>query len=488
MDNSLYQSMAIDLVRYHKLPYIGTWDQNFPGIILFHSAAILAFGTSEIGYRALDVLLQIGFCLILYRLWSLWLPKETAWLAVFLYVCYYVRSGYDVEGQRDAYGILLFLIAAYLLFRRLQQKNIHSSTLIVAGLILGIAVLIRPTFIVYGFFIVCTMPTLRTWAKGTLFLLFALVPLGLSYIFYSFIPGGLQQYWLATVSFNADLYTTFGAPLSHLLRWTIIPMFITLPAIVGVLPVSPSASVSTRHPKRNLKLLYALCLGFAILSAIVQRKYLQYHFAPWMIFLTPLAAIGFQRIMHLFSKPRIVFYTILAALIALTLPKNAVMRSLKDPIHAQEIFGEQAMIAKGMKYRSEQSVVSYLNQPQNKEGAVEICSFNARLRADLARPNAGRYPSLHGIGMMTDTLNPHAFTSYQLLWRKSYMDSLVSIRPRFIVLARATDAWYLRDPYTDLLHNLEGFDSLLFTRYRLDTIIGTFQIYRLRCDNQLRHE
>ena len=103
----------------------------------------------------------------------------------------------------------------------------------------------------------------------------------------------------------------------------------------------------------------------------------------------------------------------------------------------------------------------YLNSPQNRDGRIEICSFYAQVRARLARNNVGRYPPLHGIGFRMNTSDPHSFTDYQRVWRTAYMDSLWAIEPRFIVLARLTDAWYLRDPYTDLLHNLEGFDSLL---------------------------
>src|ERR1019366_2530731 len=45
-DNSVYQSMALAFVRFGRLPYLGSWDENFPGIIPIHAVAIVLFGNS----------------------------------------------------------------------------------------------------------------------------------------------------------------------------------------------------------------------------------------------------------------------------------------------------------------------------------------------------------------------------------------------------------------------------------------------------------
>src|SRR5438309_1087096 len=80
-DNAIFHQMAREIYQYHRLPYIGTWDQNFPGIIYLHYISIAIFGTADTTVRIIDILLQIGFCFIFYRLCRLWLTEYTAVVA-----------------------------------------------------------------------------------------------------------------------------------------------------------------------------------------------------------------------------------------------------------------------------------------------------------------------------------------------------------------------------------------------------------------------
>src|SRR6185312_7701875 len=50
-DNDLYQAMAVALVKGKGLPYIGSWDVNFPGIVYIHALGIALFGNTDVGFR-----------------------------------------------------------------------------------------------------------------------------------------------------------------------------------------------------------------------------------------------------------------------------------------------------------------------------------------------------------------------------------------------------------------------------------------------------
>ena len=63
-DNALYMYMADLLLKGH-LPYLGSWDVNYPGIVFLHVPHVLLFGSSTLGFHAYDILLQLVGCMFL---------------------------------------------------------------------------------------------------------------------------------------------------------------------------------------------------------------------------------------------------------------------------------------------------------------------------------------------------------------------------------------------------------------------------------------
>src|SRR5580704_12325465 len=72
-DNDLYESMGWALYAYHGLPYLGSWDHNFPGIVFVHWASIALFGASDFGFRLFDYLVHIAMAGFYYRVLRNWL-------------------------------------------------------------------------------------------------------------------------------------------------------------------------------------------------------------------------------------------------------------------------------------------------------------------------------------------------------------------------------------------------------------------------------
>src|SRR5579883_2593240 len=112
-DNALYAYMA-DLALKGHLPYIGSWDQNFPGIILIHAAQIIISGHSQLAFHIFDIVLQLlgSYLLILLgeRLHSL----RAGILAALLASLYYLQQGLWMSGERDTY-VSIKLVGAMLL-------------------------------------------------------------------------------------------------------------------------------------------------------------------------------------------------------------------------------------------------------------------------------------------------------------------------------------------------------------------------------------
>src|SRR5437879_2870220 len=56
---AVLQSMALDLVRYGRIPYISSWDNNFPGIVFLHTIGIILLGESSIAFRIFVILIEL---------------------------------------------------------------------------------------------------------------------------------------------------------------------------------------------------------------------------------------------------------------------------------------------------------------------------------------------------------------------------------------------------------------------------------------------
>src|SRR5688500_2502312 len=66
--NDIYQSMAFAMDQGKGLPYLGSWDQNFPGVVFYHWISIKLFGASDIGFRVIDLLNRVAISLLLFTL------------------------------------------------------------------------------------------------------------------------------------------------------------------------------------------------------------------------------------------------------------------------------------------------------------------------------------------------------------------------------------------------------------------------------------
>jgi len=482
-DNGAWQSIAIDWCHFGKWPYLEAWDQSFPGVLLFHIPAVALFGPSSFGFRLLDLFVQIAFCFFLYRLWRLWLRKETAWLAILCYVCYYIRSAPFVAGERDLYGALLILLAAYPILKAEREPTlIPPKAVLISGLIAGIAVLIRPTFILYVLAMSFFLPSLRTIKRSAIIVSAALLSLVLSYVLFASKEDALREYWLATYQFNIDVYSSIARPFSTFWRSLTSPGLLTLPfAISAAMFATKWRPVPEKSLSRSVTYLYISFIVITLALILWMQKYYLYHYAMVDILLTPIAVLGVETI--LLRIPRPIRWTVAVFVLGFfAMPREMLLRSYRNGEFSRSFtHGVQTAFNASVNLDSTfDQTVAFFNAPERKGGSCEVCSFDPRLRAALDRESATRYSSLHPIGFRLIRSDVHSFTTYQHEWRRAYLDSLAVRKPAYLVLQRRTVAEYLRDPYNDVLRYLDGFDSLLVTNYRSDTIIGYNQIYQLK--------
>jgi hypothetical protein len=487
-DTGHWQSMAYDLIHYGRWPYVGTWDQTFPGAILPHLAAITIFGPSDFGFRLFDLVVQMISVWMLFRFWRIWMDERMAWLTVLMYAFFYVRSAPFVGGMRDVYASLLVIAAAFPFVRQRASPiseimgDLRMREIIQSGLIAGIAVTMRPTYWAYLVLLAALTPLRQTPRRAMLLLAAGLVPLALSFAIYACWPDALREYWTSTVLFNLDTYAHITRPFSSLFRALVSPKLLTIPAAFGLF-----LFVARWRKRRAFSVLqlYVASLMVSLAIVLVQRKYYLYHFAMFSILLTPLAATGIERLLqYLPRRAQMPAFIVIFWLCAL--PYEAFYKHFRHTPEGESFINGVIASYAGAVWpdTADVPVIAYVRAHSSEHDRVEICSFDPRLRLHMMREPVGPYASLHAIGFRrAPTLkqsDPNAFTSYQQRWRRAYLDSLAQVKPRFIVICRGSSAEYLRDPYTSILHDLPGFDRLISASYRLDTVIGQDEIYRRR--------
>jgi hypothetical protein len=487
-DNALYAYMA-DLLLHGHLPYLGSWDQNFPGILLVHLMPLLVGLRSQLAFHVWDILLQLTGCWLIFQIVLKLSNGRAAFLAVVLSALYYVQQGLWMSGERDTYVTILLLAVLWL--RMFRSRPMHDF---LGGTVLGVIILFRPT---YGLYLIAFAITLLIQldnpaplsdrVKRTLLLLVGgVIPALLIILIYA-ISGGLEQLWLSVIKFNFSIYSGTGEQFS--LRDPIRFYFISVPAALAAVVVLWQAK------QKPFLLLWSMIFVASVTSLIMLYRHSVYHYHPMMALFIVMSAIGWERATVWFAKlintgtdaregMRIALLTIIVLFFGYqTFRGNTIQRVVRDilsgKIHAvQEMysayegssqFGEPIQTAVG-------EYLKHHTEPGDNVqmfGPYSYPQYYARLGS------ASKFQTLHALCMRGkgDTLQP-----FQREWRKEYLRTLQTAPPVYFIVCDAPEAF--RQYYGGMLgHEILNKDFVelrdwLRTSYHGETRIGAFTLYR----------
>lgn len=488
-DNAVLHSIALDFVNRSQVPYIGSWDNNFPGIMLLHALSIMMLGPSGLAFRIFDVFIQLAFVGFFYRFLSRWLTARTAVIAAILYSFYYVAGSTYLFGQQDGYGMMFVLVGTAFVLDKGERMRFRSPSIIVGALITGLSILMRPTFLLYPAIVSIYLLLdsngeiqLREVMRGATFLAISLVPIAILILCYAMIPNGLTAFFNSTIRFNLDVYTKLSGG-SFWIEIARTGLLVPFAAYAAFQVYGLKIKVPITHWDKGL---YFAFLFAGLFTVVLMGKFWRYQFAPFFIVLIPLSAIGIEYVTSRFIGPLRRYYaTVIALLLCSFIQYNPTaplafslgLLTHHDPFESATLARRTDSLTGA---KPEHATLEYLNRPENRNAKIEICGFDPYLRLDLNRAIVGPYVTFHALAFRTDATNsgiPH-YTDYQRVWQKNYVERLTQAMPKFIVLGRHQSFWYIHDVYNDCLRYLPGFDSLLMTNYRLDTAFGGFQVYR----------
>jgi len=302
MDQSIYSYGAWVWKHYHLPPYIGVWDQNWPGIFIVHRIALEIFGETILGFRIFDFLIQLSAVVMIFYLAQRLLSSSAAgFFAGIFYSIYYYGLGFMGAGEREAYIFWILLVCTVLVLK-LGEQSMFRAALI--GLFSGFAFLLKPTFALAGLvFAVLFLAEGIKQKRGrllaglSLYSLFFILPL-LAVVFYYQRLDRLSDLYRATIWYNLAVYRKMGPPFwsmrelisSQIHRIMLADQRVIFYSSLFGLFVVLSFRLAAREKKLFwLSMVWALT---GIFSCVVQDRYFPYHLIPFWGFMTIYAGAG----------------------------------------------------------------------------------------------------------------------------------------------------------------------------------------------------
>jgi len=472
-DNEIYQSMATDLFRFHRLPYTGSWDQNFPGIVYIHWLAIVLFGNTATGFRVFDLLIHLGVSAMLFILVQRWMTSGLALLSVSLYILFYFSNAIVIGGQRETFGVA-FLVAGTLLLYRIKF-TLSKPLGFAGGLVFGLMVVLRPTNILFA---VCGFLFLGFVSRHLLlyFAIGLILPVVAVFAPYLFIMGGVREVYLTTIRYNLEIYGIKRMPWSQLLHQIVVLKFFLFPAVCGII-------LWWRHLRGDHKLervkgftrsellLSGGYIVSAVFAMVAMGKYWMYSFEPIILWSAPFASISFQWIWDRmrFSALR---YILCGALLLYVIYRVAPQSRMLFQHTLQGV--SLGQVKPGFSERTDEEVAQYIERAPSNE-RFEVASIHAGLRWKCKRESTSRFTTFYSI---TETTPDGKHPDFQRSWQREFIDSLRTIRPYYIALSHTNPLDWPAPVVT--IHTIPGFDSEVVPLYQRDTVLNGYTILRRR--------
>jgi 4-amino-4-deoxy-L-arabinose transferase-like glycosyltransferase len=293
-DQAIMASVG-DVVLQGGMPYRDAWDMKGPVAYLWYAAAQLVFGRGQFGIRVFDLALLLAASLALASAVArVTRPSVKPWAAAALILCYASMSYFHTAQADGAVALLLTLAFSPLL--RSAPKPRH---VVLAGLAVGIAALVKPLFLVFLFMPVWAAirregpraPHLKS--ELALTAAAAAAPIVITLFWFS-ARGALGALIDVHIRFAAGYSEVFQTAIRDRSRG-LARYFLQLPQGPALVLAIFGAAVMWRRTQPIARLTIAWFLaGLAIV--VLQRKFFGYH---WSILFPPgilLAATGIDEL------------------------------------------------------------------------------------------------------------------------------------------------------------------------------------------------
>lgn len=281
--------------------YRGLFDMTWPGELFLHDFYIRLFGVHSWTARAGDFLILQPAVLAIYAFLRGAGFQRAAVAAALVYPIIYVTSGGWMAGHRDFIATHFIIGAAVF---ALPHEGRVAWRPLVAGLLIGCATMMRPTFLAFAMIFPLALPAWKgaaSWPRalvmqGMAFGIGLAIPVAV-FILYALSAGSLHDWYLDSFRFVVDVYPVSGGRgrLAGLAAGVVVHMmwWLAIAAAAGAL-----IWLATGRCRQGLWLVGAM-LATVLLSYVVQNKGFGYHLAGLIPIFLILGCAGAEAAAHL---------------------------------------------------------------------------------------------------------------------------------------------------------------------------------------------
>ena len=456
-----------------EMPYLGSYDQNFPGGAILHATCILLFGHTSLGFATFDMILQaIGMYFISKTARRLG-GDQAAILAPVIYALTYIGLGVWNIGQRDAFIVPFLAYAVWLLV----QEKLSMRQVIALGLTCGFVILLRPMFILFACFAAAYVGLrMKDWKRGLSTLVCGAIPSLIVILSYLAI-GEFQTLYESVVQFNLEVYGKFRHGVSMRGSGTM-----TLVFALGLIGVVYLAIRDRSRANQLLPVIIATLI--APISTFIQGQGDSHHMTPSYAMAAIWAAVGFATILErLGLYDRVRGGWALAAITGLILLRGSdrlpweMMNAYASGSSLEAIHASSR--STDVHLAEEFAVADHLKRHLEADDRLFIWSMRIWPYQLTGHPSATRIQT-HEHVLMQPKGQP--LTELQLKWRAEMMRDLQARPPKFILWTTTDHLWLLpnAEASKEQLKRFPEFEAFAFSKYELDTVIGGFEIMRRR--------
>jgi hypothetical protein len=454
-----------------ELPYLGSYDQNFPGGAILHAVCILIFGQTSLGFALFDLILQSIGIYFISRTANRLRGEKAALLAPIVYALTYIGLGVWNIGQRDAFIVPFLAYGVWLLV----QERLSAKQLIALGLACGFMILLRPMFVLFAIFAAVYVGwRSNEWRRAFLVLIFGALPALLIILAYVSI-GEFRTLYESTVQFNLEVYGKFRHGVSMRGSGTMTLIF-----AVGLLGLVALAIWDRAKLKAMIPVIVASII--APISTFIQGQGDAHHMTPSYAMAAIWSAVGLVAILqrlgfHQGGKGRISI-AVLTMLIILRgcdrLPWDSINAYAKGA-SLQSIYASSK--STDVHLAEEFAVAKYLKPKLAPGDFLYIWSMRIWPYQHTGHPSPTRFQTHEHILMQP---KGQPLTELQLRWREEMMRDLQTKPPKFILWTTTDNLWLLPNAESskDQVKRFPKFEHFVNSGYVLDTTIGGFEILR----------
>jgi len=507
MDQAIYAYGAWVWKTYHLPPYVGAWDQNFPGIFIIHRLAMALFGASILGFRLFDFLLQIGsLAMIFYLARRLSGSSAAAFLTCIFYSLFYVGRGRWDAGQRDAFVFTALLAAAFLSVVLARKVGMRAAA---TGFLAGFAFLVRPTYglswPVLAFFFLATRDKSkpkRIWAELCLFGACCLIPV-LAVALYYWHQGYISELWRGPVLYNFEVYSKLKPP--EIVQSSLAKILFALNSIFAGQPLiallvlfavlfEPKTGAGELKHRDVFHLILSLTLVSAV-SYLILGKNLQYQLIPFWGFMIIMSSVAVRQISSVVARcaqglrgrtAALIFYLLLIAFMFASIPPAWINFAFQHPFgNFESAYLSGADANDQLLSDNHYLAAKYLKSVIGPEDELEVFSAHPLISFLLKKKLPSRFCLVQHLmfGPKGQSLHP-----LQRQWIQEYTSAVISARPRFFVIADQGIYFSTNLSEPTIGRGLEEYfpelRRFLSENYRPLAKVRDTEIYELRAANQ----